>query len=166
MKHERRNLTSLGRKRRRDFDRSVQKLRDLGLTDWAVEYYGRAARMAGVLPHMVVCQVALIAASREISKPGADTDGGPEQARGSAEQPQLDPMRAAPSYRTVHTLKRRVTELWREIQRHESAPAASAAAAPPGSGPAKQRYLPAAATGHVPEDPRARKRSKASPKQH
>ncbi|TMJ12320.1 MAG: hypothetical protein E6H02_06045, partial [Bacillati bacterium ANGP1] len=63
---ERRNTTALGRKRRRDYDRSLKKLRFLGMPAWAVEYYSRLARVAGLPPHMVVCHVAVVVAGRQM----------------------------------------------------------------------------------------------------
>lgn len=66
MRSERRNQTALGRKRRREFERSADKIRALGMPDWAVEYYRRAARVVGLPPHMVVCHVALVAAGRQL----------------------------------------------------------------------------------------------------
>lgn len=65
---ERRNLSFVGRKRRRDFDRSLQRLRDLGMPEWAVECYRRAARVAGQLPHEVVCRVAVSAAAHLLER--------------------------------------------------------------------------------------------------
>jgi hypothetical protein len=74
MKIERRNTTSLGRKRRRDYDRSVKRLRGLGMPTWAVEYYSRLARVAGLPPHMVVCHVAVVVAGRQMAgKPANQT---------------------------------------------------------------------------------------------
>ncbi len=113
---DRRNLTALGRKRRREFDRSVQKLRDLGMPDWAVDYYRRASRIAGLPPHMVVCHVAVVAAGRQMQanlKPEHVTNDEaiPEEPTGTISQ-------AGPSYESVQTLRRRVTGLWDEIQRH------------------------------------------------
>lgn len=69
MRIERRNKTALGRKRRRDFDRSLLKLRDLGMPRWALEYYSRVARVAGLPPHMVVCHVAVVVAGRQLHGP-------------------------------------------------------------------------------------------------
>ena len=117
---ERRNLTALGRKRRREFDRSMQKLRDLGMPDWAVEYYRRASRIAGLPPHMVVCHLAVVAAGRqmqvnraleyEAEAPVADDEA---TAEGSTDAIP----RVLPSYESVQNLQRRVTGLWDEIQR-------------------------------------------------
>jgi hypothetical protein len=67
MKNERRNTTSLGRKRRRDYDRSLKRLRGLGMPTWAVEYYSRLSRVAGLPPHMVVCHVAVVVAGRQMA---------------------------------------------------------------------------------------------------
>jgi len=69
MRIERRNKTALGRKRRRDFDRSRLKLRDLGMPRWAIEYFCRVARVAGLPPHMVVCHVAVVVAGRQLHAP-------------------------------------------------------------------------------------------------
>jgi len=118
MRIDRRNVTALGRKRRREFDRSVQKLRALGMPDWAVEYYRRAARVAGLPPHMVVCHVAVVAAGRQLQasiaqEPQAEGHATP---KGSTGAPPLQ----APSYESVRTMRRRVTSLWREIERHGS----------------------------------------------
>jgi hypothetical protein len=71
MTRERRNLSFLGRKRRREFERSIQRLRGLGLPNWAVQCYRRAARIAGQLPHEVVCRVAESAANQML---GANPD--------------------------------------------------------------------------------------------
>ncbi len=113
---ERRNITALGRKRRREFDRSLQKLRDLGMPDWAAEYYRRASRIVGLPPHMLVCHVAVVAAGRQLQANLAE-----ETAAGAAsvsEAPAGTFSRAAPSYEGVQALRRHVTGLWREIQRH------------------------------------------------
>lgn len=88
MRIERRNKTSLGRKRRRDFDRSLLKLRDLGMPRWAIEYYCRVGRVAGLPPHMVVCHVAVVVAGRQLHaptppeqavKPAVDGESRPEE---------------------------------------------------------------------------------------
>jgi hypothetical protein len=118
MPTERRNLTALGRKRRREFDRSAQKLRDLGMPDWAIEYYRRASRIAGLPPHMVVCHVAVVAAGRQMQANLAHehvADAADEAICG--ESGGVTAL-AAPSYEAVQTLRRRVTGLWHEIQRH------------------------------------------------
>lgn len=117
---ERRNLTALGRKRRREFDRSMQKLRDLGMPDWAVEYYRRASRIVGLPPHMVVCHLAVVAAGRqmqvhraldhEAEAPDADDEAPAEGSINAISQ-------VLPSYESVRNLHHRVTGLWNEIQR-------------------------------------------------
>jgi len=113
MSTERRNQSALGRKRRRDFERSVHKLRELGMPEWAVEYYRRAARVAGLPPHMVVCHVAVVAAGRQMQSSMEHA------VHVDAEDPaQADAAGADPSHETVTTMQRRVTSLWREIQRH------------------------------------------------
>jgi hypothetical protein len=112
---ERRNLTALGRKRRREFDRSVQKLRDLGMPDWAAEYYRRASRVVGLPPHMLVCHVAVVAAGRQLQPKFAD-ETAPNGPAVSGEP--ADTIPPAPSYESVHALRRQVTDLWREIQQH------------------------------------------------
>lgn len=116
MPNERRNVTALGRKRRREFDRSIQKLRDLGMPDWAVEYYRRASRIAGLPPHMVVCHVAVVAAGRQMQanlahELAAEAETAPEDLAGT-------PPHVEPSYASVQTRRRQVTGLWREIERH------------------------------------------------
>ncbi len=116
MPTERRNLTALGRKRRREFDRSLQKLRDLGMPDWAIEYYRRASRVAGLPPHMIVGHVAVIAAGRQMQNGLADKLAAESEA--ASEESADMPSRPEPSYQSVQTLRRRVTGLWRDIQRH------------------------------------------------
>lgn len=116
MPNERRNLTALGRKRRREFERSLQKLRDLGMPEWALEYYRRASRIAGLPPHMVVCHVAVVAAGRQMQanlalEPATESEARPEESAGA-------PPHAEPSYESVQTMRHQVTGLWREIQRH------------------------------------------------
>lgn len=118
MRMDRRNQTALGRKRRREFDRSVQKLRALGMPDWAVEYFRRAARVAGLPPHMIVCHVAVVAAGRQLQASIAQDQRG-ERPAPSQEIAGASP-REAPSYASVRTLRQRVTSLWREIERHGS----------------------------------------------
>ncbi len=86
------------------------------MPDWAVEYYRRASRIAGLPPHMVVCHVAVVAAGRQMQvnlKPEHVTndEATPEEPMGTISQ-------AGPSYESVQTLRRRVTGLWHEIQRH------------------------------------------------
>lgn len=116
MPTERRNITALGRKRRREFDRSLQKLRDLGMPDWAAEYYRRAARIVGLPPHMLVCHVAVVVAGRQLQanlgrEAAVDDASASEAPAGTLSQ-------AAPTYESVQALRRHVTGLWREIQRH------------------------------------------------
>jgi hypothetical protein len=115
---DRRNQSSLGRKRRREFDRSVQKLRALGMPDWAVEYFRRAARVAGLPPHMIVCHVAVVAAGRQLQASIAQEQQAnvPATSKGPADAPRP----GAPSYASVQAMRRRVTSLWREIERHGS----------------------------------------------
>ncbi len=116
MPNERRNLTALGRRRRREFERSLQKLRDLAMPEWAIEYYRRASRIAGLPPHMVVCHVAVVAAGRQMQanladELATDSETAPEESAGA-------PSHAEPSYESVVTMRRQVTGLWREIQQH------------------------------------------------
>jgi hypothetical protein len=118
MRTDRRNPTALGRKRRREFDRSVQKLRALGMPDWAVEYFRRAARVAGLAPHMIVCHVAVVAAGRQLQASIAQDQ--PVERPASSHEPAGVSPREAPSYTSVRTLRERVTSLWREIERHGS----------------------------------------------
>ncbi|HKV46180.1 MAG TPA: hypothetical protein VJT32_16140 [bacterium] len=172
MERERRTLTSLGRKRRRDFERSVKKLRDLGLSEWTIDYYRRASRMTGVLPHTVVCQVAMIAAGRELSKAAEAVRERAHPTAGPGGAPAPDPATLVPSYQTIRTLRRRVTHLWHEIQGHES----MAMMPPPEDrltgalstiiGRGKLPRLGAASKGAGPAAPRTRKRSKIPPRQH
>jgi hypothetical protein len=111
---ERRNQTALGRKRRREFERSAHKLRELGMPEWAVEYYRRAARVAGLPPHMVVCHVAVVAAGRQMQS-------SMEQAVQVEAEIEAVPGEAAglePGHGAVTEMQRRVAGLWREIQRH------------------------------------------------
>lgn len=68
MPPERRNLSFVGRKRRKEFDRSLQRLYEIGLPEWAVECYRRVARVTGLLPHEVVCHVAVSAAAHLLEK--------------------------------------------------------------------------------------------------
>jgi hypothetical protein len=117
MRTDRRNPTALGRKRRREFDRSVQTLRALGMPDWAVEYFRRAARVAGLPPHMIVCHVAVVAAGRQLQASIAQDQQGEGPA--PSHEPAV-PSREIPSYASVRTLRQRVTSLWREIERHGS----------------------------------------------
>lgn len=116
MRSERRNQTTLGRKRRREFERSADKIRALGMPDWAVEYYRRAARVVGLPPHMVVCHVALVAAGRQLQAHIAEEQ---ERAgRAASGDTPGTPSKQMPSYGEVTTLRRRVTSLWREIEDH------------------------------------------------
>jgi hypothetical protein len=71
MPAERRNLSFVGRKRRKEFDRSLQRLYEIGLPEWAVECYRRVARVTGLLPHEVVCHVAVSAAAHLLEKKSA-----------------------------------------------------------------------------------------------
>jgi hypothetical protein len=66
MPSERRDHSGTGRKRRRDFQRSLEKLRDLGMPNWAVTYYRRAARIASLQPHEIVCHIAVVTAMRQL----------------------------------------------------------------------------------------------------
>lgn len=116
MRIDRRNVTALGRKRRREFDRSVQKLRALGMPDWAVEYYRRAARVAGLPPHMVVCHVAVVAAGRQLQANIA-LEQETERSAATKVTPRA-PSKEILSYEGVQAKRRRVTTLWREIERH------------------------------------------------
>ncbi|HLW58731.1 MAG TPA: hypothetical protein VKV57_02270 [bacterium] len=171
MERERRTLTSLGRKRRRDFERSVQKLRDLGLSDWTIEYYRRASRMTGVLPHTVVCQVAMVAAGRELSKVAETARERAHPSAGPGGGPLSDPASLVPSYQTIRNLRRRVTHLWNEIQQHESMaitpPQESAATrALPTIGRGTLPQLRAASKGAGSAAPRTPKRSKIPSRQH
>jgi hypothetical protein len=69
MRGDRRHLTFVARKRRREFERSLQRLRDLGLAEWALECYRRVARVSGVLPHEVVTRVAVLTAGHILQNP-------------------------------------------------------------------------------------------------
>jgi len=130
MQRERRNVSHIGQKRRRDFDRSAKQLYDLGLSPWAVEYFRRAARVSGALPHMVVCQVAMMAAGRMLARGAAiaferDAANVPLPSGSDA---------AAPSYLAICAKRNHIQSLWREIQRHESGASVSAPAADDGAG--------------------------------
>ena len=92
---ERRNTTALGRKRRRDYDRSLKKLRFLGMPAWAVEYYSRLARVAGLPPHMVVCHVAVVVAGRQMQANAAQK---PQREAGKAHRDGATRPEAIPSY--------------------------------------------------------------------
>src|SRR5262249_21544102 len=147
---ERRNLTALGRKRRREFDRSLVKLRDLGMPDWAVEYYRRASRIAGLPPHMVVCHVALVAASRQMQaslgdEPAAESETASEQPGGTP------PHVVEPSYESMLTMRRQVTGLWREIQRHGTLLGIAQVAA--GADPMAEGFAPGTVTPLWPDAP-------------
>jgi hypothetical protein len=171
---DRRNQTSIGRKRRREFDRSVQKLRALGMPDWAVEYFRRAARVAGLPPHMIVCHVAVVAAGRQLQASIAQEQqvNVPAPSQGPADAPHPE----APSYTSVQTMRRRVTTLWREIERHGSLiePAANEGAA--ATGPRLEGLSASKLTGKlaflragVPDAAQAAagpRRRKTSPKGH
>ncbi len=121
---DRRNQTALGRRRRREFHRSVQKLRALGMPDWAVEYYRRAARVAGLPPHMVVCHVAVVAAGRQLQANIALEQATTKAAPGT-------PGKERMSYDGVQAMRRRVTTLWREIEQHGTLPEATGSEATP-----------------------------------
>lgn len=161
---ERRNQTALGRKRRREFERSVQKLRDLGMPEWAVEYYRRTARVAGLPPHMVVCHVAVVAAGRQIQ---AGTVRVPVDAEARAEDAG-SPSGTVPSYQTVRTMRQRVSSLLREIQRQGSlldAARDDEEEAP--TGPSKLAVLRAAmATSEEAAPSRPRRRGKSPSEGH
>lgn len=116
MPTERRNITALGRKRRREFDRSLQKLRALGMPDWAMEYYRRASRIVGLPPHMLVCHVAVVIAGRQLQASLAHGTAADDAPASEAQEGALS--QAAPSYESVQALQRHVTGLWRVIQRH------------------------------------------------
>lgn len=90
---ERRNATALGRKRRRDYDRSLKRLRALGMPTWAVEYYSRLARVAGLPPHMVVCHVAVVVAGRQMQGNAAHKPQGQagKAAREDGSRPEATP---------------------------------------------------------------------------
>jgi len=133
---ERRNQSALGRKRRLEFDRSLHRLRALGMPEWAVEYYRRAARVAGLPPHMVVCHVAVVAAGRQLQ--GARSE--PNAARQASGEP------AVPTPTSVRAMEQRVTNLWREIERHGSLLDTAAQAADNGSAEAAAATLAAKIT--------------------
>jgi len=114
---ERRNLSSVGRKRRRDFDRSVNKLRELGMPDWAVEYYRRVARVSGLPAHMVVCHVAVIIAGQQLTPNVPDPDLG---AGLEAPEEPLNGVHAAPASPVVQPLEQGGVHIWRGIQRRAS----------------------------------------------
>jgi hypothetical protein len=69
MPKERRNVTFVGRKRRKEFERSLQGLRDIGLPGWALECYRRVARVSGQLPHEIVARVATNLAKHIVEDP-------------------------------------------------------------------------------------------------
>ncbi len=86
------------------------------MPEWAIEYYRRASRIAGLPPHMVVCHVAVVAAGRQMQaslahEPATESETAPEESAGA-------PSHAEPSYESVLTMRRQVTGLWQEIQRH------------------------------------------------
>lgn len=83
MDRERRNVSRIGRQRRGEFEESLQRLRDLGLPNWAVQCYGRAARIAGQLPHELLCRVGEWTANQML---GANPNG---NASGSLIDPDL-----------------------------------------------------------------------------
>ncbi len=56
----------VARLRRADFERSLQLLREMGMSDWALEYYRRSARRLGLLPHELVRYIAHVAAWRQL----------------------------------------------------------------------------------------------------
>ncbi|HXX39462.1 MAG TPA: hypothetical protein VEP50_15160 [bacterium] len=91
MLRERRNPSRLGRQRRDEFQQSLQRLRELGMPDWAVQCYGRAARIAGQLPHDVVCRVAVWTANRMLGvnaagdQPGSTGRSAPSSDRSRVE---------------------------------------------------------------------------------
>jgi hypothetical protein len=173
MRIDRRNQTALGRKRRREFDRSTRKLKALGMPEWAVEYYRRAARVAGLAPHIVVCHVALVAAGRQLQaniaqEQEAERSAGAEVLRGA-------PPKKILSYHEVQAMRRHVTTLWREIERHGILPGAAESEAgalaivPEELSPSriaeKLTLLRAQASNSDPAGTRSRRR-KASPKSH
>ena len=118
MRIDRRNKTTLGRKRRREFDRSVDRLRALGMPDWAVEYFRRAGRVASLPPHMIVCHVAVVAAGRQLQASIVQDQQGVGVA--PAQEPGRTPRAEAPSYASVRMMRQRVANLWREIERRGS----------------------------------------------
>ena len=89
------------------------------MPDWAVEYFRRAARVAGLPPHMVVCHVAVVAAGRQLQANIAEEQRA--EAAPTVRAAPGAPSKAAPSYDDVRTMRRRVTDLWREIERHGAA---------------------------------------------
>jgi hypothetical protein len=174
MRIDRRNQTALVRKRRREFDRSVQKLRALGMPDWAMEYYRRAARVAGLPPHMVVCHVAVVAAGRQLQASIAQEQE-TERAAATKVTPGA-PSKESLSYDGVQAMRRRVTTLWREIERHGTLldAADGEASAHAGLQPEelsssklaeKLTLLRTQAANSEPAAPRSRRR-RASPKGH
>ncbi len=97
MLRERRNPSRLGRERRAAFAESLERLRALGMPDWAVQCYGRAARIAGQLPHDVVCRVAVWTANQML---GANPSGGQSSiAPPPADRGRSDPASAGPRKR-------------------------------------------------------------------
>ena len=101
----------------------MQRLRDLGMPDWAMEYYRRAARIAGLAPHMVVCHLAVMAAGRQMqmNQPHirmAETvlEGG----EAPADHEDGTAAERAPSYESVQALRRSINGLWHDIQRHSA----------------------------------------------
>lgn len=60
---ERRDMSPAGRTRRANFDDSLKALRDLGFRESAIEFYRKAARTTGLLPHEVVRHLAEAIAS-------------------------------------------------------------------------------------------------------
>jgi hypothetical protein len=85
MERERRNTSRIGRQRRGEFEASLQRLRELGLPNWAVQCYGRAARIAGQLPHELLCRVGEWTANQML---GANPTGNPS---GSLIDPEFPP---------------------------------------------------------------------------
>jgi hypothetical protein len=171
MQRERRNLVSIGRKRRRDFDRSLQKLRALGLPEWAVEYYRRVARVAGLTPHMVLCHVGVVAANRLLEAHLIPENGGPAEKLYSGIV--SEPLPAEPSYEAARGLGQRVTNLWREIQQQSSLlgvpDGGTASPRPEEKAPSagKPAHLRAAPSGNAAgEELRSRRRGKVSSRHH
>jgi hypothetical protein len=66
---ERRNTTFEGHKRRKEFDRSIQTLQALGMPAWAVDFYRRTARVAGLLPHEILRHIGITAAGHVLQNP-------------------------------------------------------------------------------------------------
>ncbi len=66
---ERRHTTFGGRKQRKEFDRSLRMLQELGLPPWAMDFYRRTARMVGQLPHEILCRTGMTAASHVLQNP-------------------------------------------------------------------------------------------------